>query len=98
MAGRQRREPLLLSGNALCSVYGTSNHGDQSFVAMQFLDGVTVRHLIAARTVELETILPIAIQISDGLDASREESIVHRAHQHLARRSSWPRPEDQTKR
>ncbi len=50
MAGRQRREPSVV-GNALCSVYGTSNHGDQSFVAMQFLDGVTVRHLIAAKTV-----------------------------------------------
>jgi len=50
----------------------------RAFIAMEFMDGVTLKHRIGSRPMELEAILDIAIQVADGLDAAHAEGIVHR--------------------
>ena len=53
-------------------------HGDQSYIAMEFLDGATLKHVIGSRPMELERILNVAIEITDALDAAHVKGIIHR--------------------
>src|SRR5260370_39883112 len=62
----------------ICTIYEIGTDNDQSFIAMEYLDGVTLRHRIAGKPLDVETVLSLGIEIADGLSAAHTQGVIHR--------------------